>query len=310
MTRFSGPSVMMWALALSLTLTQLACRPPLDDPQPAVKAPKTLPVFGLDTPKASITQRAQELADEATPALASKQWAVAIPKLTEALALDSGQEDARYRLAQAFVQAGLGSVALKLLEPLKTQKDCGWCIERLQQVKTAPEFERFAKSEQGAKLLADVPTTVFPYATWAKALVAIIQHGKFEEMDKWAHASRSFAVARSCPTCPNPAVRTTPTRTFVGPLLLTKVLSRFDSRTGGIGTPLNVQGEPTCVDRCCKWKVPEPVPAGEAAVAEICLRPDKPDQPTLTRISLVFAPAPAAMPTPEPPAAVPTAPAP
>lgn len=281
-------------LALLASGLLWGCRPALDEPSPRVKVPRSLPEFSAKTPAAGVAQRAQELADEATPALAAGDPVAAIPKLTEALALDGGHIDARFGLAKAFVQAGLGSVALELLTPLAArQQECGWCVEALQSAKTDKDFARFVQTERGAALLRDVPDTPLPYATWSKALLAIIQQGKFQEMAKWAHPARAFQVARSCPDCPDERAKVAPTRSFVGPTMLGKVLSRFEHNQPGIGTPLYALGEPTCTGRCCKWRVPQPVPAGEVALAEICLRADTPAQPSLTRIALVFAPNPA-----------------
>jgi len=273
-----------------LLLMSVACRPKLDDAEPRLKAPASLPTFAQEPLAASIVYRATELTNEATLSLARHDLAKAIPQLTEALTVDGSHEKARWLLAQTFLEAGLGSVALKLIAPLaEHEKNCGWCLEFLQKVKQDKVFDRLARSSEGHALLADVPDTPLPYTAWAKSLAASIQNGKLPDIGKYAHITLPFDLVRACPDCEDPAKRQPQRRPLQGPSMLTKVASRFDLvHPENAGIPLIVQGEPLCRDRCCTWPTPKPVAPATAALERVCLRPTSPTQPTLAEISLIF----------------------
>ena len=281
---------MRQTLFLALELLTLGCRPKLDDESAVLKVPSSLPVFVQEPAVPSYAARATELANEATVSLARHDVAKAIPLLTEALTVDGSHEKARWLLAQTFLEGGRGSVALKLIAPLaEHQKDCGWCIEFLQKVKTDKASTRLAASSEGHTLLADVSEAPLPYAQWAKSLAVAIQGGKFDEIAKYAHIALPFDLVRSCPECQEEAKRQPQHRLLTGQAMLVKAASRFDTvRPESAGIPLTVQGEPQCQDRCCTWPTPKVVPAASAALARLCLRPTSPLQPTLSEISLVF----------------------
>lgn len=275
-----------------LLLVATACQPALDDPEATLKIPATVPDFALEPKAPSLTQRATELADEATVALAKNDVKQAIPLLTEALAIDVSHERARWLLARTFAQAGRASVALRLFEPLaKHLHDCGWCLETLQNVQKDSTFARLVASKEGHALLEKVPTTPLPYQTWAQTLAKQIQTGKLEEVGKFANAHRPFELVRACPGCTDPQKRLPQHRQFTGSPLLIKVASRFDlTRPENYGMPLQITGDPQCTERCCHWPIAQSIQAGTAALQEICLRPDTPTQPSVTRMSLIFGP--------------------
>lgn len=281
-------------------LLATACRPKLDAEQPTLAIPASLPAFAKQPTSAGALQRATELADEATPALAKADLKRAIPLLTEALAADGSHERARWLLAEAFVRGGRGSVALQLLQPLKEHtSDCGWCVEFLQKVKQEKVFATFCETTAGRELLAGVTTEPMPYVQWAKRLATAIQTGNINEIARFAHITLPFTLLRSCPDCADPGKQQPQTRALTGPNLLVKVASRFDtSRPENPAIPLTTQGEPTCRARCCSWTVLRPVANGTAALERVCLRPNTPNAATLSEISLVYG---AGMPPPAAP---------
>ena len=281
---------MRQTLFVGLLMLLVACRPKLDDAEPTLKVPTSLPVFVQEPIAASVVFRATELANEATVSLARHDLKTAIPLLTEALTVDGSHEQARWLLAQTFLAAGRGSVALKLIAPLaEHQKDCGWCLEFLQKVKQDKAFFRLVQSAEGHALLADVAETPLPYAQWAKSLATAIQNGKPDEVGKYAHITMPFDLVRACPDCTDEAKRAPQHRPLLGQTMLLKVASRFDLvRPESAGIPLIIQGEPQCKDRCCTWQAPKSVAPATAALARLCLRPTSPTQPTVAEISLVF----------------------
>ncbi len=275
---------------LVLLVLLVACRPKLEDEQPKVKIPSSLPVFVQEPIAASVVYRATDLANEATVALAQQDVAKAIPLLTEALTVDGSHEQARWLLARTFLEQGRGTVALQLIAPLaEHQKDCGWCIEFLQKVRSDKAFEHIAQSAEGHALLADVAEKPLPYAQWATTLATAIRTGNLPEVAKFAHISLPFAVVRSCPDCADLSKHEPQRRELLGQSMLTKVASRFDLvRPENAGIPLTVQGDPQCVDRCCTWQTPRNLGPATAALARVCLRPTLPQQATVSEIALVF----------------------
>jgi hypothetical protein len=278
------------SLFVVLVLIAVACRPKLDDGRETLKIPSALPGFAAEPIAASVVIRATELANEATVSLARHDLQKAIPLLTEALTVDGSHENARWLLAQTFLAEGRGSVALQLIAPLKEHvKDCGWCLEFLQKLKSDKAFERLVQSAEGHALLADLPAEPLPYPRWAKTLAGQIQSGKLEEIAKYAHPRLPFDMIRACPDCEDPAKRLPQHRQLLGAQLLMKVASRFDLvRPESAGIPLIVQGGPKCTARCCTWQTPKSLAPATAALERICLRPTLPDQPTVTEIALLF----------------------
>ena len=281
---------MRQSLFLALLLSFVACRPKLDDEHATLRIPTSLPGFAVEPSAASVALRATELADEATVSLARHDLDKAIPLLIEALTVDGSHEVARRLLAKTFLAEGRGSVALKLIAPVKEPlKTCGWCLDFLQNIKTDKAFERLAQSAEGHALLADVPDTPLPYVQWARKLAADLQGGKLDALGKYAHPLLPFDLVRACPDCADQAKRVPQHRLLLGAPLLIKVASRFDLvRPENAGIPLTVQGEPTCVARCCSWQTPKTLAPSTAALERVCLRPTTPQQPTLKEIRLVF----------------------
>jgi hypothetical protein len=267
-----------------------ACRPPLDDVSPQLAVPKSLPAFSIQRPDPGVAQRAAGLVVEGQTALDQGDLHKAIPLLTQALATDPASPDARLQLARAFAKGGRASVAVQLLQPAKGHlKDCGMCLEVLQDATKLPEFKHLRETTEGRDLLGDVPATPPAYASWARRVATALQKTDLAALVPFVDARAPFELVRSCPTCENIGARAETRRPLVGMALAAKVAVRFDvSHADAHGLPLLAPAEPKCKDRCCTWTLPQPVPPGQVGLRQLCFWPQTPTQGVLSQLTFEY----------------------
>lgn len=294
------------ALALAATLAA-GCEPKLDEDPARLTKPASLPRVDNKPVAPSVAERAIVRAASGGEALAAGELDAARTALTEACTLDPSLASARVDLARAYAAAGLGSVALDLLETLAAQTaNCGPCVASLQALAADdPKLANVLSHSRGASLLEKASELTLPWQAWATDAAAALQAFRPEILETFVHSDVPFVLARSCPQCPNSERRAVEERALRGSLLLIKVASRFDTRNpmlGGIA--LGVGSPPTCAAGCCSFPVPETLEPATAQLEALCFRPLTPTTAALTRLAIRYAPS-----RPVEPPAAPTAPA-
>ena len=279
-----------FALVCLLGLLAVACRPALDDPAATLAVPKSLPSFQMERPAVGVAQRAAALVGEGMVVLDQGDLRKAIPLLTEALATDPANTDARLQLARAFVRGGRSSVAVQLLEPARKQlKACGTCVELLQSVVKSPDFAHLRETSAGRDLLRDVPAAPLPYPIWARKVAKALQTTDLATLVGNIDSVQAFDLVRSCPTCQNIGARAETRRPLVGMAPAAKIAIRFDlTHPEARGLPLLTPGDPQCKDRCCQWNLPQPMPVGQVGMRRICFWPKSPGQGTVTELAFEY----------------------
>lgn len=304
-TRLLRP-LLLWPLLLS------ACAPPLDTDKPLLPRPQVLPSFATFPDKAEPFQLATTLAAEGRAKLAAGDLQGALPLMVKALQASPAHPEARLGLALVYEKAGLGSVALDLLRPLKAAvATCGLCRYVLQAAAKSPDFARLAQTKEGAALFADLPPAL-DFAATAQKLATALQTGDPDKCESWAHPKMPFDLVRSCPSCPQPAQQERARRPLMGGSMMAKLALRFNTVNPQLrGIRLTAGPAATCQERCCTWPLPKPVPENTAALARVCLLPTDATSAVASEIEAVYgtptvapvaapAPAPARAPAPAP----------
>lgn len=293
------------ALTIASTLLT-ACEPKLDEDTPRLSKPASLPHVDPKPVAPSVADRAVIRAKAGANALAAGDVEAARTALTEACTLDPALASARIDLARTYASAGLGSVALDLLETLAARSaDCGTCVQALMTL--AADDARLANvlgHSRGVSLLEAASQLSLPWQRWATDAAGALQAFRPEVLETFVHSDVPFVLARSCPQCVNSERRGVEERALRGSLLLIKVASRFDTRNpmlGGIA--LGVTGPPTCADGCCSFAVPETLEPATAQLEALCFRPLTPTQAALTQLKIRYAPSRPAPAAAAPPAA-------
>ncbi len=279
-------------MILVLSLALVACRPALDDPNATLAIPTSVPTYSAQRPSPGQRQLAVDLSAQATSLEAAPDPGKAIGLLTQALTQDPSNPQARLALARLFAKAGRSSVALKLLQPCgELLKSSGVCLELLQNVKRDTAFAHLRDTAQGQALLDPVPAAPLPYARWSALLAKALQNTDMVQLNSFVDPKVSFDLVRVCPNCANLAARNETRRPLIGLALAAKVAVRFDTQhSDAHGTPLLVPGEPTCLDHCCTYAVPDPVPEGKATLRRLCFWPQEPGQGRVTEMAFVYGP--------------------
>ena len=283
------------------TLLVAGCEPKLDDDAPRLSKPSSLPHLDAKPVAPSVAERALVRAAAGTSSLAAGDIEAARTALTEACTLDPSLASARLNLARAYASAGLGSVALDLLESMVARSgDCGTCVASLMTLAANdPLLAHVLSHSRGEAVLEAASTMTLPWQRWASESAAALQAFRPDVLETFVHSDVPFVLARSCPQCPNSERRGVEQRPLRGSLLLIKVASRFDTRNpmlGGIA--LGVAGTPTCSDACCSFVVPETLEPATAQLEQLCFRPLTPTASALTQLKIRYAPSRAPAPTP------------
>lgn len=268
----------------------VACRPALDDPAATLAVPKSLPPFQMERPATGVAQRAAALVGEGVALLDQGDLRKAVPLLTEALATDPANTDARLHLARAFAKGGRRSVAVQLLEPAKKHvKACGTCVELLQTVAKSPDFAHLRETSAGRDLLSGVPEAPLPYPAWARKVATALQKTDLATLVGSIDSTHAFELVRACPTCQNIGARAETRRPLIGMAPAAKIAIRFDIvHPEARGLPLLTPGEPQCKHRCCQWNLPQPVPAGQVGMRRVCFWPQSPGQGLVTELAFEY----------------------
>ncbi len=279
-----------WA-CLTLIWLATACHEPLDRAEPALPRPTSLPAVGGDPVAPAQAARARDHADEANTALQRKDLTAAAAAATLACTLDPSDALPRLELARIYVRAGLGSVALQLLQTAyDAGAACGTCVEALIAARADPELAPLWASREASDLHSAIADLALPWAKWAADAAAAIAAFDGKAFERLAHPDVTFDLVRVCPTCPSIDKRTPESRTLRGPLMLAKIAGRFDARVTPVGAlKLQVPTLTGCAERCCSFAA-TPAPTAEAArLDRICLRPLRADAAVLTGLTLHYA---------------------
>ncbi len=288
-----------------------ACSEPLDRTDPALPRPLSLPAVGGDPVAPAQAARARDHAQEAATALQRKDLTAAAAAATLACTLDPSDALPRLELARIYFRAGLGTVALQLLQTAHDAgPTCGTCVEALIAARSDVELATLWASREASSLGSAIADLELPWEKWARDAAAAISGFDGKAFERLAHPDVLFDLVRACPTCPTADKRTPESRALRGPLMLAKIAGRFDARVTPVGAlKLQVPKLKGCAERCCSFEA-EPAPTAEAArLHALCLRPLRADSAALTVLTLHYA---STLPPPRPQplaaAATPTAP--
>lgn len=282
-----------YSALIALTSVLAACEPQLDEAEPRLSRPASLPHIDDKPVAPSVATRAEVRAEFGAKALASGDLESARTALTEACTLDPSFTDARLDLARAYAAAGLGSVALDLLEAIAAEVGtCGTCAATLARLDASDaRLAAPLSHSRGAALLELGAALKLPWQQWATETAEALKAFRPGVLESFVHADVPFVLARSCPECPNAERRAVEEHSLRGALLLVKVASRFDTRNPMLGgIPLGVAAQPACSDGCCRFEIPASLEPSTAQLEQLCFRPLTPKTAALTRLEIRYAP--------------------
>lgn len=276
-------------VGFALVLVSAGCKEPLDAKETKLERPKTLPALAEQPDRLETWQRAAELTAQGIKALKAERWADARQLLAEAVQVSPAYPEARLQLALLYERAGLGSVALALLQPCKEAKEpSGSCRYLLQQYATSGDFARLRKTEAGAAALSGLPASP-NLVDAADRLAAALQKADPVAATAFASTGMGFDLIRSCPSCPTEAQQRREHRPLIGAAMMARLALRFaSSDPAARGTPLLVGSPKSCDGLCCSWPVPKPVPDNQAALDHVCLLPDGATEAVATEVEVVY----------------------